>query len=218
MHLASAVWGPSNGRQSSMDSNNMSPSHRKQFSVKCYNVHHFLIGVLQKQPAPAWVPHRVTSPIRKTAPSWVPLFMGPQVPAWAFHGLPHGLQMDLSVLVVLHGLQGPQHPGDPPWVAGAQLLLHGLHLRVQVNLSSGAWSTSFPFFCTDLVVHGVVPLTYSHFSLFWLQLQLCGNFFLCLLKCVLTEALAPLVAHPSWSCLALAVLNMEEAPNSFSQK
>ena len=36
-------------------------------------------AVLQEQAAPAWVPHRVTSPVRKPAPAWAPLSMGPQV-------------------------------------------------------------------------------------------------------------------------------------------
>ena len=36
-------------------------------------------AVLQEQAAPAWVPHRVTSPDSKPAPAWAPLSMGSQV-------------------------------------------------------------------------------------------------------------------------------------------
>jgi len=36
-------------------------------------------AVLQEQAAPAWVPHRVTSPASKPAPAWAPLSVGPQV-------------------------------------------------------------------------------------------------------------------------------------------
>ena len=41
-------------------------------------------AVLQEQVAPAWVPHRVTSPVSKPALAWAPLSMGPPPPAWGF--------------------------------------------------------------------------------------------------------------------------------------
>ena len=42
-------------------------------------------AVLQEQAAPAWVPHRVTSPAGKPAPARAPLSTGPQVLAGACH-------------------------------------------------------------------------------------------------------------------------------------
>jgi len=48
----------------------------------------------------------------------------------------------------------------PLWAArGCSLPHHGLHHEPQRNLSSGAWSTSSPFFFTDLGVCRVFSLT-----------------------------------------------------------
>ena len=55
-----------------------------------------------------------------------------------------------------------------PWTSmGARRSLahHGLHHGLQGNLCSGAWSTSFPSFLTDLGLCRVVSLTDSHSSL-----------------------------------------------------
>ncbi|KAK4807205.1 hypothetical protein QYF61_024325 [Mycteria americana] len=55
-----------------------------------------------------------------------------------WHGVLHGLQVDICSTVNLHGLQGDNLPH------------HGRHHRLQGNLCSGAWSTSSPSFFTDL--------------------------------------------------------------------
>ncbi|KAK4827032.1 hypothetical protein QYF61_013166 [Mycteria americana] len=114
-------------------------------------------AVLQEQTAPAWVPHRVTSPASKPAPAWAPLSIAPQVlpgtcllqrglPTGSqppsgihllWHGVGHGLQMDICSTINPHGLQGDSLPH------------HGLHQGLQGNLCSGAWSTSSPSFFTD---------------------------------------------------------------------
>ncbi|KAK4826200.1 hypothetical protein QYF61_006144 [Mycteria americana] len=92
-----------------------------------------------------------------------------------WHGVLHGLQVDISSTINLHGLQGDSLPH------------HGLHHGLQGNLCSGAWSTSSPSFFTGLGVCRVVSLTYSHSSL---QLQL-HRFFPPLLQYVIPEALPP---------------------------
>jgi len=85
-------------------------------------------------------PHGVTTSFRHTsAPAWGPL---------------HGLQVDISSTVNLHGLQGDSLPH------------HGLHHRLQgKSLCSGACSTSSPSFFTALGICRVASLTWSHSSL-----------------------------------------------------
>lgn len=58
------------------------------------------------------------------------------------------------------------------------LALHDLHHWLQDNLCSGTWSTFCPSVFTDLAVHRVASLTYSHSSLLWLQVYLHSKFFL----------------------------------------
>jgi len=75
--------------------------------------------VLQEQGAPAWVPHGVTSPARKSAPAWAPLSMGPQVlpGTCSSVGSPWG-----------HSLLQACPPAvvwGPPWSAGGYLLHSG---------------------------------------------------------------------------------------------
>lgn len=61
-----------------MNFSNLSPSHKQQFSMNCSNVALFSWdAVLQAQPAPVLVPHRVTSVTRKPALVWAPLSTGP---------------------------------------------------------------------------------------------------------------------------------------------
>jgi len=94
------AWGPSHGRQSSMN-----------FSYVSLCMYLPRGAVLQKQTAPAWVPHEVTSPASKPAPSGAPLFTGPLVPARILLqcGLPTASQLPLGIYLfghgVLHGLQ-----------------------------------------------------------------------------------------------------------------
>lgn len=61
-----------------------------------------------------------------------------------------------------------------------------------------------------------VELTCSHPSVLWPQLLLCSNFFSSL-KCVILEAQPWPVVCPSWSRLALALLDLEETSVSFSE-
>jgi len=116
-------------------------------------------AVLQEQTAPAWVPHRVTSPASKPAPVWAPLSTGPQVlPAKIPHGVTasfrhppapacgpfHGLQVDTCSTMDLHGLQADSLPP------------HELHHGLQGKIFSPA--PGAPAF-TDLGVCRVVSLT-----------------------------------------------------------
>jgi len=158
------VRGPSHGRQSSLNFSNVSPSHRLQFFTNCSNTG----PSYQKQAAPLWVCHGVTSPASKPAPAWTSLSpqgrtscqesapcrvsMGSQ-PTLGIHllwcGVLHGLQVEICATMDRHGLQGHSLPH------------HGLHHRLQGKLCSRAWSTSSPSFCTDLGVCRAVLVSYS---------------------------------------------------------
>ena len=70
-----------------------------------------------------------------------------------WRGVLYGLQVEICSTTNLHGLQGHSLPH------------HGLHHRLQRNLCSSAWSTSFPAFFTDLGVCRVVSLIASLLSL-----------------------------------------------------
>jgi len=84
-------------------------------------------AVLQEQAAPAWVPHRVTSPASKPAPTWAPLFKGPQVLAGAcssagsLQGHSFLQASSCSSMGSLPSATGGDllHQG-PPWTAGRQ--------------------------------------------------------------------------------------------------
>ena len=77
---------------------------------------------LQEQTAPAWVPHRVTSPASKPALAWAPPSTGPQVlpGACSSVGFPWGhslLQVHPSALVwgppqAAGGISPPPHPSS----------------------------------------------------------------------------------------------------------
>jgi len=129
------AWGPSHGRQSSMNFSSLSPS--------------------QEQAAPAWVPHGVTGPPKSLLQHG--LSMGSQPPLGTAPcsgmGSSLGCRWVSAPAVDLHGLQGHSlaHCG----------LLHGL----QGNLCSSTWSTSCPSFSTDLEVCRVVALSWSHLCL-----------------------------------------------------
>jgi len=77
-------------------------------------------AVLQEQPAPAWIPHGVTSPASKPAPAWAPLSTGPQVlpGACSSVGSPRGH----SLLQASPGSGMGSSPGcgwgsAPPWTS-----------------------------------------------------------------------------------------------------
>jgi len=88
------AWGPSHGRQSSINCSSMGPSHGLQFFMNCPRWVPSMGCILQEQAAPAWVSHGVTAFFRyPSAPAWGP--------PWAAAG------------------GYPLHHG-PPWAAGAQ--------------------------------------------------------------------------------------------------
>jgi len=119
-----------------------------------------------QEPVPARAPHRVIASFRHLpAPAWGPF---------------HGIQVDIFSTVHLHGLQGDYLPH------------HRLHHELQgKTLCSGIWSTSSPFFFTDLGVCRVVSFTSSHSSLSTSSSP--QFFFFSLLKYVVTEVLPPLL-------------------------
>lgn len=88
--------------------------------------------VLQKQDAPAWVPHRVINPASRPAPLWIPLSMIPQIPTRSLPSV--GFPQSHSTLWA--------HLPVPVWDPSG----------LQGNLCSGTRSTSFPSFVTDLSV------------------------------------------------------------------
>jgi len=148
----------------------MSAFHRLTFFMNCSSMGFFpQCVVLQEQTAPAWVPHRVTSPASKAAPAWAPLSTGPhpsrsllqrtlsmrsQPPSDSDpFGVLHGLQVDICSAMDLHGLQGDSLPH------------HGLHHKLLGNLSSSAWRVppppaSLSFVSAELFLsHILTPLS-----------------------------------------------------------
>ncbi|KAM9590481.1 uncharacterized protein ACIBXB_005737 [Morphnus guianensis] len=188
------AWGPTHGRQSSMNFSNVGPSHGLQPFTNCssmgpfHGVQSFRSTLLQhglptgSQILPENLLRGLLSPqIRRSCQEPAPAQGSHGVTA-SFgrihllrHGVLHGLQVDICSTVDLHGLQGDSLPH------------HGLHHGLQGNLCSGAWSISSPSFFTDLGVRRVVSLTCSHSSLRLPFLSVPATFFL--LKNVITEAL-----------------------------
>ena len=186
-------------------------------------------AALQEQAAPVWVPHRVLGPASKVLRHGL---LSPQghrscqepAPVQAPHGVTaflecvrllwlgalHRLQVCISSTMDLHGLQGDSLPH------------YGLHHELRGNLCSGTWSTSSPFFFTDIGVCRVVALTYSYS--FLLAAVGASGFFFPLLRYVNTEVLLPwlmdstLASGVSILELAMILSDMEEASGSFSQK
>ncbi|KAK4822389.1 hypothetical protein QYF61_014159 [Mycteria americana] len=213
------AWGPSHGRQSSMNFSNMSPSHGLQFFMNCSSVGPFH-GVQSfrnrleqscQQTCSSVVSslHVSTGPARSLLQRG--LSKGSQPPLGHIHLLQHGvlygLQVDICSTVDLHAGGQPASPWSSPRAAGESLLRR--------------WSTSSPSFFTGLGVCGVVSFTYSHSSL-WLQLP---SFFPPLLKYVITEVLPPslmgLALASSRSALetaGISSMDIGEASSSFSQK
>lgn len=156
-HSSSAsAWGPSHGRL----------LHKLlQFDCNLPQV-----AVTLKQPAPAWVHHRVPSPTSQPAPAQAPLFTGPH-PARCLIQAPQGDTsffgcIHLLSSRVLNGQRGSIYSTmEPPRAAGAQLSRHGLHHRLQWNLCSSPWSTSsFSFFpelgvCIWFLSYILLPLS-----------------------------------------------------------
>jgi len=110
------------------------------------------VAVLQAQAAPVWVPHRVTSPASKPAPSWVPLSMGPQVLAAACSSMGSPWGHSLLQASICSGMGVPSTSyrwrSAPPWTSmhckQTNCLTMVLHKLQGKNLCSGTLSTSSP--------------------------------------------------------------------------
>ena len=143
------AWGPSHGRQSSMNFSNVSPSHGLQFFTNCssmgpfHRVQSFRNGLLQhgspvgpqvlleKTCSSVDSSPQATGPARSLLQHGLPTGSQPPLGIHLLqHGVLHRLQVDICSTVNLHGLQGDSLPH------------HGLHHGLQGNLCSGAWSTS----------------------------------------------------------------------------
>ncbi|KAK4819158.1 hypothetical protein QYF61_025949, partial [Mycteria americana] len=126
------AWGPSHGKQSSMNCSSMGPFHRVQSFRNRLLQFGSPMGVTSPASKPAWA-------LLSTGPARSLLQLGlPRVsqPPSGIHllwrGVLHGLQMDICSTINLHGLQGHSLPH------------HGLHQGLQGNLCSGSCSTSSP--------------------------------------------------------------------------
>ncbi|KAK4827365.1 hypothetical protein QYF61_017303 [Mycteria americana] len=155
------AWGLFHGRQFSMNFSNVSPSQGLHFFMNCssvgpfHGVQSFRNRLLQRgspmgsQVLPAnllqrgllspWGPRSCQEPAPVQASHGVTASFGCIHLLWC--GVLHGLQVDISSTITLYGRQGDSLPH------------HGLHHRLQRNLCSGTWSTSSPFFFTDLGVY-----------------------------------------------------------------
>jgi len=185
-------------------------------------------AALQEQAAPAWVPHRVTGPASKPAPAWAPLSMGPQVLAGACSsaGSPRGHSLlwasTCSSVRFVPWAAGREllHLG-PPWAAGGQSVSPWSSPWASGESLPCAWSTSSPFFCTDLGVCGVVSLTLSHFPL----LAAVAQQLFPLLKSVIPEVLPLTLLGSALASggsilepVALSLPDIGEASGSFLEK
>lgn len=155
----------------------LSPSHRKQFSTNATGWITFHRGSFRNSPLQHGFPTESQILLGKLLQygflsSWVcrsqhglPMgspfpFMHPPAPVWIFS---MDYRWTFASWWSSMGCRGTSVSSwSSPWDAGKSLLQSLEHL-----LSP----------CTDLAVCWVVPLPYSHFSLFWLPLHLCNNFF-----------------------------------------
>ena len=72
-------------------------------------------AVLQEQTAPAWVPRGLTSPARSLIQSRLPMGSQPPLAIHLFwHGVLHGLQVDICSTINPHGLQEDSLPHHGP--------------------------------------------------------------------------------------------------------
>lgn len=109
------MWSTSHRRQSFLNFI-LGPSKRLQFFVNCSPVCPFHLSspqgvVLQEWTSPVWITQGVTSPDGKTAPGWAhhvitASFKGIHL---LWHGVHHGLQMDVCSIMDLHGSRTTCH-------------------------------------------------------------------------------------------------------------
>ncbi|KAK4827158.1 hypothetical protein QYF61_015112 [Mycteria americana] len=173
------AWGPSHGRQSSMNCSNVGPFHEVQS---------FRNRLLQRgsptgsQVLPANLLQRgILSP-------WIHRSCQRPALAWASHGVTASFGIHLLWCGVLHGLQVDICSTiNPMGCRGTSLPHHGLHHGLQGNLCSGAWSTSTPPSSLTLV-SAELFLSHTLTPLLWLPFH---SSFFPLLKYVIPEALPP---------------------------
>ena len=182
------AWGLSHRSQSSMNFSNVGPSHGLQFLTNCSSVGAFhrvqsFRNRLLQHGSPTGSQVLPANLLQHGLPTESQPLLGIYL---LWHGILHGLQVDICSNVDLHGLQAHSLPR----------LLHGL----QGNCCFSAWSSSSTYFFTDLGVCRFVSLTLSHSTL---QLQLLQGFFFLLLKYIITEAwrLLLIALASSWSHL-----------------
>jgi len=155
-------------------------------------------AVLQEQIAPAWVTHRVTSPVSKPALAWTPLSMGPQVLPGACSST------DSPWGHTLHQAPTCSGVGPLPQATGGYLLHHGPPW-ISGEKPASSWSSSRAASENSLLrcLEHLLPLLlyslwclqscFSHMvSLLSLDCPFTTGFFP-LLKCVITETLPPLL-------------------------
>jgi len=192
------AWGLSHRSQSSMNFSNVGPSHGLQFLTNCssvgafHRVQSFRNRLLQcGSPTGSQV-----LPANLLQPGLSTESQPPSGIHLLWRAILHGLQVDICSTMDLHGLQWDSLPHYG--------LLHGL----EGNLCSGTWSISSSSFFTDLGVCRVVCLTYSLFYPFAV--------FSPSLICYPRGATS--VVGPSWSRLALTLLDVGETSSIVSQK
>jgi len=183
-------------------------------------------AVLQEQAAPAWVPHRVTSPASKPAPTWAPLSMGPQVLAGVCSsmGFPwsHSL-LQAYICSSMGSSTGYRWISAPPWTSMGcrgttcltMVFITGCRGKISA-LASGAPPpppSSLTLVSAELFLsHSLTPLSQTAISMQVFPL----------LKYVISETLPPLLIGlalaSSGSVLELAGIGSIRHGGSFSQK
>jgi len=188
---------PSCGLKLCMNCYSVDPSHGVQFFTNWPHRRSLPRGeVLQKQAAPPWISHGVTSPAKKTCSGVGSSLHGAAGPGRSLLqcGLPVGTQLPSGNNLLLHGVTsvGYRLISAPPYTSmgcrGTTCLMMVFHHKLQgKNLCSGILSTSFPSFFTDLGVCRVISFTSSHSCL---STAVSPQFFLLtLLNYVITEVL-----------------------------
>jgi len=164
------AWGPSHVRESSTNCSSLSPSHRLQFFTNCSRVDLLQGAVPQEQPAPAWIPHGVTSPASKPAPARAPLSTAPQIlpGACSSTGLPPGPSLHPSGIPLLqHGVLPSCGWGSAPsWASMAAGTACITTVCTMVAEEPLLWHLEhlLPSFCTDCGVCMAVSHTFSFLS------------------------------------------------------
>jgi len=220
------AWGPSQGRGSSRNFSNMSPSHGLQFFTNCFSVGPSHGEVLQEQTAPVWVPRGVRSPASKPALVWTPLSTGPQVLAEACSsgGSPRGHSpLQASTCSGVGSSMGCRSICGPPRTSMGCRGTACLSMVCSTScrgISALTPAAPPPPPSSQTLVFAELFLSHILTLLFWLLF--CSIFFPFLkylipvtLPSLLLMDLALARGGSVWSHLALALLDMGEASGSF---